>query len=144
MFIARKSELAKLERLYKKDEFQLVIIYGRRRVGKTALIREFCKDKKTIFFIGREASDKLNLDAYSSIALNTLSETENMNLCFNSWDNLFNYIGSRAKNERIILVIDEYQYLEGSNRAISSILQAHIDTHFKDSKLFMILHSFTI
>ena len=139
MFIARRNELSKLEKLYKKDEFQCVIIYGRRRVGKTALIREFCKDKKTIFYIGREANDKLNLEGFSSTVMQALAGSENMELSFNSWDNLFGYIANKAKDEKIVLVIDEYPYLAAANRSISSILQANIDMKFKESKLFMIL-----
>ncbi|HEY5560977.1 MAG TPA: ATP-binding protein [Clostridiaceae bacterium] len=139
MFVARNNELNKLEKLYKRLEFQCVIIYGRRRVGKTALIREFCKNKKTIFFIAREANDKLNLENFSMQTMSTLSNTDSLEISFKSWDDAFNFIGKKAKDEKIILVIDEYPYLASANRSISSILQAHIDIELKDSKLFIIL-----
>ena len=51
MFIGRESELALLNKLYTSDKFEFVVMYGRRRVGKTALISEFIKDKKAIYFI---------------------------------------------------------------------------------------------
>ena len=50
MFISRENELASLNNLYASDKFEFFILYGRRRVGKTALLQEFCKDKNTIFF----------------------------------------------------------------------------------------------
>ena len=49
-FYCREDELRKLNKRYAGDKFECIVIYGRRRVGKTALINEFCKDKPTIFF----------------------------------------------------------------------------------------------
>ena len=56
MFIGREQELKKLNRMYQSDKLEVAVIYGRRRVGKTTLINEFCKDKKTIFFAAQESS----------------------------------------------------------------------------------------
>ena len=61
MFVGRKQELRQLQALYQTDKFQLPVIYGRRRVGKTALINEFSKGKDVIFFTGIESSAKQNL-----------------------------------------------------------------------------------
>ena len=58
MFHYRESELAKLNRRYQNRQFECIVIYGRRRVGKTALINEFCKDKKTIFFSALNATER--------------------------------------------------------------------------------------
>ena len=51
MFYCRERELGDLNRRYAKDNFEYLVVYGRRRVGKTALINEFCKDKPTVFFL---------------------------------------------------------------------------------------------
>ena len=56
MFIGRERELAKLKQLYQSDQFEFVVIYGRRRVGKTALINQFIQDKKAIYFMGVETT----------------------------------------------------------------------------------------
>ena len=66
MFIGRENELNTLNRLYNSDKFEFAVIYGRRRVGKTALINEFVNDKDNIFFTGVETNAKQNLDNFSS------------------------------------------------------------------------------
>ena len=66
MFYCREQELAKLNRRYTDDQFECVVIYGRRRVGKTAIIKEFCKDKPAIFFSALNATAQENLESLSS------------------------------------------------------------------------------
>ena len=64
-FYCRDEELRKLNKRYENGKFECVVIYGRRRVGKTALINEFCKDKPTIFFSALNTTGKENLEALS-------------------------------------------------------------------------------
>lgn len=66
-FIGREKELAELNELYLQDKFQLFVLYGRRRVGKTTLLNEFCKGKDTIFHSAEQSNDKLNLEKFSSL-----------------------------------------------------------------------------
>ena len=66
MFIGRKYELNKLNELYNSDRFEFAVIYGRRRVGKSTLIKEFCKDKKAIYYMGMEAASQSNIDSLSA------------------------------------------------------------------------------
>ena len=65
MFIGRERELQTLERLFYSDHFEFAVIYGRRRVGKTALISRFIQDKDAIYFMGVESSEKQNLENFS-------------------------------------------------------------------------------
>ena len=65
MFIGRDRELASLNQLYTSDKFEFAVLYGRRRVGKTALINQFIKDKKAIYFMGVESNVKQNLENFS-------------------------------------------------------------------------------
>lgn len=139
MFIGRKKELAKLNEMYYNDSFEFAVIYGRRRIGKTTLIREFCKDKKAIYFIAREANDLINIENFSKDVFSVTSIESADTAKFPNWEKAFDYVYKVAKNERIIVVIDEYPYLAQANRSISSSLQAHIDMKFKNSKLFLIL-----
>ena len=74
MFIGRKEELGKLAKLWHSEKFQNPVIYGRRRVGKTALIREFIKDKEAIFFTGIESSEQQNLENLSRAILATAQQ----------------------------------------------------------------------
>jgi len=139
MFVARNQELTALDSRFERDKFEFAVVYGRRRVGKTTLIKEFCKDKKAIYFVAREASDLINLENFSSDVFAITSNESQGNVTFGNWEKAFDYIGKISKEERLVLVIDEYPYLAQSNRSISSILQAHIDKNLKDSKLFLIL-----
>jgi AAA+ ATPase superfamily predicted ATPase len=139
MFVGRKEELNKLNELYESSSFAFAVVYGRRRVGKTTLIREFIKDKRAVYFSAREADGELNLQSFSNDVYKVTANEQAATSLFAGWEQAFAYLGRIANNERLVLVIDEYPYLAGSYPAISSILQAHIDTTFKDSKLFLIL-----
>ena len=139
MFYGRSAELEKLEKLYNADEFQCVILYGRRRVGKTTLICEFCKDKKTIFFSALETNLSANLTAMSR----AVGMCENPNGAvyadYNSFEDTFEKINEMSQQARIVFVIDEYPYLADADKSISSVLQHFIDHRFSKSRLFMIL-----
>jgi len=139
MFVGRSDELKKLNNMYHSGEFEFAVIYGRRRVGKTTLIREFIKDKKAIYFLAREVDGAFNLAGFSTDVYSVTAIEHAEKSFFSDWEKAFDYLYDISKNERIILVIDEYPYLAGGYRPISSILQAHIDTRLKDSKLFLIL-----
>lgn len=139
MFVGREQEMKKLEKMYRSNKFEFAVIYGRRRVGKTTLIREFCKGKNAVYFMSREASEERNLENFSRDVFVAKSEGIEGNAVFTDWEGAFDYIGKISENERMILVIDEYPYLAGSNRSISSVLQGHIDLKFKEGKLFLIL-----
>ena len=139
MFYGRSTELQRLNEMYSSDKFECVIIYGRRRVGKTTIIKEFIKDKKAIYFLAREASSLINLRGFSNdVYFVTATELAN-NSFFADWEKAFDYIHLISQENRIVLVIDEYPYLVWGFRPISSIIQAHIDSQFKDGKLFLIL-----
>lgn len=139
MFYGREKELKKLNVMYSSNKFEFAVFYGRRRVGKTTLIREFCKGKKSIYFVAREASGEVNLKNFSNDVFGSTERNKMGNIYFPDWEKAFEYIGNISKEERLILVIDEYPYLAENLPSISSIIQAHIDMKLKDGKLFLIL-----
>ena len=136
-FIGREKELAELNELYVQDKFQLFVLYGRRRVGKTTLLNEFCKDKDTIFYSAEQSNNKLNLEKFSQLVFSFYGE-EHLEP-FASWSNALSYIEERQNGKRLILVIDEFPYLVKKNRALLSELQHLIDHKLKNGKLFMVL-----
>ncbi|MDR1565289.1 MAG: ATP-binding protein [Oscillospiraceae bacterium] len=136
IFVGRKRELASLNERYAGDNFEFMCIYGRRRVGKTELIKEFIKDKKAIFFTGLEDTSEANLMEFSEAVLET---TRGIRASLESYNLLFDEVYNAAKNERLVLVIDEYPYLAKRYEGISSLLQREIDHRLKDTKLFLIL-----
>ena len=137
MFVGRSKELKKLQKLYESDSFEFAVFYGRRRVGKTTLINEFIKDKKAVYYMSVEGTRKENL-AWFSKAL--LSDCHGATPQFPDFESLLGYIDQLAvTGERMIIAIDEFPYLAASYPAISSMLQSHIDLHWKNSRLFLIL-----
>lgn len=138
MFIGRSQELNTLNRLYASDKFEFAVIYGRRRVGKTALLNEFIGEKKVIYFTGVESNAKQNLENFSQsiIECNTGIPASTS---FASFQAALEYVFHLAEKERIILAIDEYPYVARSSKSLSSTLQLLIDKNKDTSKLMLIL-----
>ena len=137
MFLGREQELAELEDLYAQDRFQLFILYGRRRVGKTTLLNEFCKNKNTIFYSAEQSNTKLNLDKFSELVFQYYGETALSP--FTTWERALSYIHQRQGDQRLVLVFDEFPYLVRKNKALLSTLQHLIDHQLQNSRLFMVL-----
>lgn len=138
MFIGRERELTTLQRLYDTDRFQFAVIYGRRRVGKTALISEFVKGKETIFFTGVESSARQNLENFSHCILE-YETGRPVDSVFASFQAALEHVFDLAETKRIVLVIDEYPYVARASRSLASTLQLLIDRQKDTSQLFLIL-----
>ena len=138
MFIGREQELKKLNKMYQSSKLEVAVIYGRRRVGKTTLINEFCKDKKTIFFASLESSAEQNLESLSN-AISYADAGISSNAIYKSFSDAFDKIREMASSDRLIFVIDEFPYLAQAEISISSLLQNYLDHQFKNTKLFLIL-----
>lgn len=138
MFIGREKELRSLNSLYASDKFEFAVIYGRRRVGKTVLINEFIDNKKSIYFMGIESNAKQNLENFSKSIVEYASGIA-ANTSFQSFQAAFEYVFELSKNERIILVIDEYPYVARSSKSLASTLQMLIDKYKDTSKMMLIL-----
>ncbi len=138
MFIGRETELAALERLYASDKFEFAVIYGRRRVGKTALISEFAKNRDVIFFTSVESSTKQNLKNLSRCIME-YSTGIVTDTSFASFQAAFEYVFEIARNKRIALIIDEYPYVARASKSLASTLQLLIDKNKDTSKLMLIL-----
>ena len=138
MFIGREKEIKTLNDLYNESSFQMVVIYGRRRVGKTTLISEFISEKPSIFFTAQELNDTLNLRRFSKKVYNFFGIPESTG-AFNNWTDAFDFIADKAKERRFILAFDEFPYAASANQSIKSIMQIAIDHHFKNTGLFLIL-----
>ena len=134
MFYGRTEELNKLNEMYNSNKFEFAVMYGRRRVGKTTLIREFIKDKKAIFFAASESTSADNL-----LSLSRCIGGSNDAPVYRDYESALSSLFKMADNERLVFVIDEYPYLAESHRGISSLLQIAIDHNKDDSKIMLIL-----
>ena len=139
MFIGRERELETLERCYKLDSFQMMVVYGRRRVGKTRLIRQFLQGKNAVYFCGIESSAEKNLEQFSEALYRAAGATELGLPPFASFQAAFSYACAQAKKNKLILAIDEYPYLAAGEPGISSILQNFIDDEFSQTNMMLIL-----
>ncbi len=138
MFIGREKELNALDKLYKSNKFEFAVIYGRRRVGKTALINQFIAHKKSVYFMGVESNEKQNLENFSRriIEFSSGIQTETS---FASFQAALEYVFQLSEKERMLLVIDEYPYVARSSKSLASTLQLLIDKYSDTSKLMLIL-----
>ena len=120
MFYCREEELRIMNQRYEKDRYECIVIYGRRRVGKTALINEFCKDKPTVYFSALNASSRENLEALSK-AIYTYKNPESSSApTYRSFEDALEEITLLAKDRRLVFVIDEYPYLARAEKSVSS------------------------
>ena len=141
MFIGRKRELALLEKRYKTGNFEFVGVYGRRRVGKTALLAEFTRSLKTGWCTAVEDDSALNLRILSQAVYSLQHPAADPTLApvYSDFQLAIEAAFTAAQNERAVLVIDEFPYLAKSYPAFPSILQSAIDAHKDSSKLFLVL-----
>ena len=125
MFVGRKDELRRLEDAYNTGMFQMAVVYGRRRVGKTTLISEFARNKRALFFTALEQADADNLADFTR----ALAEFFGLpgGVRFDSWRDALGYLCECAAQERFVFVFDEFPYAARRNGSLSSLLQVCID-----------------
>ena len=138
MFVGREKELRDLDKMYHSDKFEFAVIYGRRRVGKTALISHFIQDKKAIYFMGVESNEKQNLENFSK-SIFEYAEGVQSGLVFDSFQTALEYVFQLAQKERIIIAVDEYPYVARVSKGLASTLQMLIDKYKDNSKLMLII-----
>lgn len=139
MFIGRVQELTTLEREYHKKESSFVVVYGRRRIGKTTLIRHFCEDKKSLYFLATEENETENRNALKTLIAESFDSDFLKSASVNEWMPLFKLIAEESKKERIVFVIDEFQYLGKANKAFPSVMQKAWDGIFQESNIMLIV-----
>ena len=138
MFIGRDRELNTLQELYEKDGFGMSVIYGRRRIGKSTLIVEFLKDKKSIFYTATKVGKEKNLELFSKQVLTVLDPAFE-DAVFSSVEAVFDIITQKMPDEKLILVIDELPYWAEKDEALLSVMQKYIDTKWNQKNLMIIL-----
>ena len=140
-FIGRKTELSFLQEKYESKGGQLIIIYGRRRIGKTETLSHFCKDKNPFFYTCTQTEDSNQLKNFSHQLLSFDIPQKKYISEFSSWEQAF--LATKdiptSNGRKQILVIDEFPYMAKENPEIPSILQKLWDTELKNADLMIIL-----
>lgn len=137
-FINRKEELAALNEKWEEKKSQLFIIYGKRRVGKTELIKQFIKDKPAIYFLADKRNMGDQLKELGRIAGEYFNDSILAKRGFGDWLEFFEYLKKNSPG-KFVFVIDEYPYLIESDGWLSSVFQKGWDQYLKESNIFLIL-----
>ena len=137
-FIGRTSELATLNAELERGS-GFVVIYGRRRVGKTTLIKEFIKDKRAFYFLATTESEAQSMKRFAGVLSRTTKIPMLSKVTFTDWLDLFQVVADDHPDEKKVLVIDEFPYLVKTNPDFPSILQNAWDEVLKDHNVMLVL-----
>lgn len=137
MFIGRERELAALEEFYNRKGIGLTVIYGRRRIGKSTLINEFVKEKRTIFYTATKVGSDRNLELFASRVAAFFMP--GIDITFTTTEAVFDFLAKNIGDEKLVLVIDELPYWAEADESLLSVLQKYIDTVWKESSIKIIL-----
>ena len=139
-FIDRKEELKMLNEDWKRQENAFVVVYGRRRIGKTTLLNEFIKDKEGIKYTTEDTSKKVQIKEFKQIIAQYLNDTFLMKQEIEEWSALYEYLEKvMPKNKKMYLWIDEFSYIVKNDPSATSALQKFIDNWVRNSKIFFIV-----
>jgi len=139
MFINRQKELELLNDEYTSDGFRFSILYGRRRVGKTTLLKEYIQDKNSLYFLVTLESENIILKRFQDIMAEALNDSFLKELTLDSFEQLFKYLAQKTFEKKLIIIIDEFQYLTKINSSIPSISQYIVDELLKEKNIHLIL-----
>ncbi len=137
-FIGRKEELDALESLYNKNGFQMTVIYGRRRIGKSTLIQEFIKGKRAVYYVAVKGNAEGNIQRWGKrIAETLVPDMPGMSL--QSMDDIVLFLDSACREQRTVIVLDELPYLAEADKSFLSMLQNAIDEKWSKGQIMLIL-----
>lgn len=140
MFIGREAELNFLQEKYDENRGQLIVLYGRRRVGKTETLKEFCKNKPHVFYSCTQSTDKVQLSKFSKQIFKEDIPAKKYISEFADWESALRSVADFPYGDKKkLLIIDEFPYMCKGNKSIPSILQALWDTELKDQNVMLVL-----
>ncbi len=143
MFVGREKELNLLNDIYDSKKSEIIVVYGRRRIGKSTLIKEFIKKKKNLVLEGIEGKRTADQIKYSTQMLQKqINDPVLQSISFKSWDNFLTYITDRFINkrkEKKILFFDEIQWMANDRSTLISLIKYYWDNFWKDNNVMLIL-----
>jgi AAA+ ATPase superfamily predicted ATPase len=139
MFVNREQELQWLAERYDSGQAEFIVLTGRRRVGKTALLTEFATDKHGVYFLAYLDSAEALLRNLSAALWEAEHGPDASPGSYGSWLGLFQATGRLAAERRFVLVLDEYPYLAGVNQRLASVIQKSWDERLQRSQIFLVL-----
>ena len=140
-FVNRTRELADLEDLWQRPGAQMVVVYGRRRTGKTTLLSKFLQDKPSLFWVADRFPATTLLGDFSRVlyAHQYPDVPVDANFTYPSWETAFRTLAAIARNQRLVMVIDEFPYAVEAEPGLPSLLQRLWDHEFKQTQIYLVL-----
>lgn len=135
-FYDREAELDALETAYASPEAEYFVVYGRRRIGKTALLKEFCEDRPHIYFLAAQESEQRQREKFvEQIAAHVDERPPRIE----GWEDALAYLAGKLQDERLLVVIDEFPYLVAENDSLPSYFQSFIDEQLSGTDSMLVL-----
>ncbi|SDI58743.1 hypothetical protein SAMN05421493_1198 [Pseudobutyrivibrio sp. 49] len=137
-FYGRATELKRMKRELNADDMRMTLIYGRRRIGKSELVKQAIKEAniKAIYYECKQVTEESNVQSICEVVSDTLDLPK---LGYTKVEEIVDYIFKLSKDENIVFVLDEYPYLRGAVKGLDSIIQALVDKYRDNSKLKLII-----
>jgi len=139
MFFNRERELRFLASQCRNDRAALVVLYGRRRTGKTSLLCPFARGRRAVFYVADTASSADQLSAFSRAVFQGVGESALAETTFPDWEAGLRFVASRAADEPLLLLMDEFSYLCDSDRSLPSVIQRLWDAELRHGRLHIVL-----
>ncbi|NHX41864.1 MULTISPECIES: ATP-binding protein [Haloarcula] len=135
-FYDRREELDALSAAFDSPGSDIFVVYGRRRVGKTELLKEFCTDRPHIYFLAAQEAEHRQREKFiDQIAAFFDDRTPRID----GWDEAFDYLGEKLRSEEVVVVIDEFPYLVSENDSVPSYVQGFVDEQLQETDSMLVL-----
>jgi uncharacterized protein len=138
IFIGRTIELKTLATAYSAGDGQLVLLYGRRRVGKTYLLQHFSEGRRTVFYQATRQAEAIELARFTEEAAKELGAFP-PGYCFPTWEAALEYLAEKSRGHRLAVILDEFPYLCESTDGLPSVVQRWWDRHGRTSDIMLVL-----
>ena len=135
-FYDRREELAALSDAFESPGSDVFVVYGRRRVGKTELLKKFCTDRPHIYFLAAQEAEHRQREKFIDQVAAFFDDRVPR---INGWDEAFDYLEEKLQSEAVVVVIDEFPYLVAENDSIPSYVQGFVDQQLQETDSMLVL-----
>jgi AAA+ ATPase superfamily predicted ATPase len=135
-FYDREAELDTLTAAVESPGSDFIVVYGRRRVGKTELLKEFCADRPHIYFLAAQEAEHRQREKFLDQIADHFDERVPR---IDGWDEAFEYLGEQLQREDLVVVIDEFPYLVAENDSLPSYVQGFVDQELDGTDSMLVL-----
>ncbi|WP_281194170.1 ATP-binding protein [Halorubrum sp. F4] len=135
-FYNRDNELEALNTAYESPGHDVYVVYGRRRIGKTELVKKFCRHRPHIYFLAAQEAEERQRKKFTEQVADYFDDRVPR---VDGWDETLEYLGEKIADEDLIIAIDEFPYLVEENNSLPSYFQSFVDEHLKETDSMLVL-----